>query len=210
VDHLTKTFELVHRVQSGDKAALNDLFGRYYERLRHSVRIRLDSYMRRQLESGDILQTTFAKAFRKFDQFEMRNEASLIHWLAEIAARQIKDARVKAKAVKRGGGALPVELDAPAGDASGTLAEAVVTADTGPQERSQRREHWRAVEQCMDQLPAHYREVLVLRDYDGLSWREIADRLGKNTESAARELHSRAKVALGRLMLHQGISAEQI
>ena len=40
------------------------------------------------------------------------------------------------------------------------------------------------------------RRVLLLRDYDGLEWREIAAMTGKNTDSAAREEHSRAVVAL--------------
>jgi len=56
------------------------------------VRARLGARLRQHLESGDILNQTFAKAFQKFDHFEMRDEASLIHWLSKIAEGQIRDA----------------------------------------------------------------------------------------------------------------------
>jgi RNA polymerase sigma-70 factor (ECF subfamily) len=202
---LTQTFDLVKQAKGGDGAALNRLFERYYERVRRSVRARLGARLRGQLESGDILQQAFAKAFETFDRFELRHEGSFLHWLAEIAVRQIGDAADHFGARKRTAPGPVVSLQAEAGDASGEVGDLVAGQQTGPDGRSIAHEHEVAVEACLDLLPEEYRRVIVLREYDGLEWREVADALGKNTDSAARELHRRALLELSRHLRRRGI-----
>jgi RNA polymerase sigma-70 factor (ECF subfamily) len=201
-----QTLDLVRQAHGGSGEALNQLFNRYYERVRRSVRARIGVRLRRRVDSGDILQQAFAKAFMLFPDFEMRNEGSFLNWLAQICVRQIHDEADKQKAPKRIQNA--VDLDARVGEASGTLADVLPARDTGPSGRSIRNEFTSAVEECLEQLPAHYREVIVMRDYDGLEWREIAQRLGKNTDSAPRELHSRAMLALAKTMRRRGLAGE--
>jgi len=206
-EQITRTLELVRKAQDGDKEALNRLFDRYYERVRRSVRVRLSRGLRNRLDSGDILQQVFAKAFQKFDQFEMRNEGALLNWLSEIAVGQICDESDKSKAAKRKheGGMLSVHGDEDAEQDNGVQLEGAVT---GPLDGAQKRESLSAVDACLFALPEHYREVIVLRDYDGMEWKDIARKLGKNTDSAARELHSRAMLALSRLLRERGVGPE--
>lgn len=202
---LTQTLELVRKAQAGDGQALETLFARYYERLRRSVRARLGQKLRRRLDSGDILQQAFAKAFENFDRFEMRTESSFLNWLAEIALRQIGDAADYWNADKRTPPAPEASLQQEVGDGSGNLGELVPGSDTGPDGRSINREQEAAVEACLDLLPADYRKVIVLREYDGLEWNDIMRELGKNTDSAARELHRRAMLELTRCLHRRGI-----
>ena len=65
-----------------------------------------------------------------------------------------------------------------------------------------------AIEECLDELPEHYRAVIVLRDFDGLEWNEVAEQLGKNTDSAARELHKRALQDMTKLLQRRGIGPD--
>ena len=206
-EQITRTLELVRKAQDGDKEALNRLFDRYYERVRRSVRVRLGRGLRNRLESGDVLQLVFAKAFQKFDQFEMRNEGALLNWLSEIAVGQIHDEADKSKAAKRKheGAILSVHGDDDAGEGNAVQLEGDVT---GPLDTVQKRESRSAVDECMDALQEHYREVILLRDYDGMEWKDIARKLGKNTDSAARELHSRAMLALSRLLRDRGVGPD--
>src|SRR5262245_56509643 len=88
-DDVTHSLDLVLRAQDGDSQALNRLFERYYERVRRIVRLRLGHKLRESVDSGDILQETFIAAVRSIDNFEMREEASLINWLSRLAERQI-------------------------------------------------------------------------------------------------------------------------
>ncbi len=200
---LTQTWDLVRQAQGGNGPALNRLFARYYERVRRCVRARLGSKLRAQLETVDILQPAFAKAFQNFDRFEMRDEASLLHWLAEYAHGQLHDAVERENAQKRRPPKAPLQLDAGGSDDSRAIA--VPSPVTGPVDAAARDEHEAAVEQCLDEMPEHYRMVIVLRDYDGLDWHAVAAGLHKNTDSAARELHRRALEDLAVRLTRRGI-----
>lgn len=204
---LTRTLELVRQAQAGDQDALSRLFQRYYDRLRRCVRVRLGSRLRARMDTEDILQPAFAKAFEKFDRFEMRHEGSLLHWLAEIAERQLHDALDRVNAKKRTAPGGERSLDDEGDSGSGTAVQ-VPSDATGPLEKTSRSERETAVEECLEQLPEHYRMIIVLRDYDGLEWREIAAILQKNTESAAREQHSRALLELAKLLRRRGIEPD--
>lgn len=207
--NLSQTWELVQRAQGGDSDALNRLFQRYYERVRRSVRARIGSHLRMRLDSEDILQPTFAKAFANFDRFEMRHEGSFLHWLAEYAERQIHDANDREKAQKRvpHGGKL-TSLDDDGGDESRPRLE-VPGRTTGPIDRVVRSEREIAVEECLEQMAEHHRRVIVLRDYDGLEWNEVAAKMQKNTDSAVRELHRRAMLELAKLLRRRGMGPEK-
>lgn len=199
---LTRTLDLVNKAQGGDRDALDRLFSRYYERVRRSVRARIGGRLRAHLETADILQPAFAKAFQNFDRFEMRDENSLLHWLAEYAHGQLHDAFERENAQKRRPPAAPLRVD---GDSSDGRAIDVPSPVTGPIDAAARDENEAAVEQCLDELPEHYRMVIVLRDYDGLDWHTVAAKLNKNTDSAARELHRRALLDLAVRLQRRGI-----
>ncbi len=206
-DPLAETIELVRLAQRGDGAAINELFGRYYERVRRVVGLRIGPQLRARLETEDIVQHAFAKAFEKFDGFEMRDEGSLLHWIAEIAERQVRDAVDLQNARKRrpptghvcvdldASGTRDVDLDPPA-------------SGVGPATKVGGWEEERAIDQCVDELPEQFRRVIVLRDYEGLEWQEIRKVLGKNSESAARDLHQRALLELTLLLRRRGIGPQ--
>jgi RNA polymerase sigma-70 factor (ECF subfamily) len=203
-DAFDRTRDLVQQARGGVAEALNRLIDRYYERVRRSVRPRIGHQLRKWLDSGDILQQAFAKAITLLPRFDMRDEGSFLHWLVEICVRQIHDEDAKRGAIRRIQN--PVELDAPFGAASGSLGATLPSPATGPAARSMRREREAALDECLDQLPAHYREVILLRDFDGLEWREVAERMGRNTDSAARELHTRALLEVAKSMRRRGFS----
>jgi RNA polymerase sigma-70 factor (ECF subfamily) len=197
-DDLTQTWDLVRKAQGGSDDALDRLFQRYYERVRRAVRVRIGAGLRARLDTEDILQPAFARAFQNFERFEMRHEGSLLHWLAEYAEGQIRDAADREKAKKRRPPGV-VRLD--------DSRETIEIRSTGPEPAAAAadREQQDAVEHCVDQLAPQFRTVVMLRDYDGLPWSEIAALLGKPSESAARDLHKRALRELNRLLKRNGI-----
>jgi RNA polymerase sigma-70 factor (ECF subfamily) len=204
---ITRSIELVNRAQDGDDEALNQLFDRYYERVRRIVRLRLGRKLRSALDSGDILQETFTQAVQGFDGFEMRDEASLIHWLSKLAERQIIAAadyhgakkRDKSREVRLRG---PASQDGtPASGASfGLAADA-----TAPLQKLTENEQVDIVERCIRDLPEDYRELIILRDYAGASWESVAEQTGRPSAAAARMMHARALIDLGKLVREQGL-----
>ncbi len=199
---LTHTWDLVRKAQGGDADSLNRLFDRYYDRVRRSVRARIGGKLRERLETEDILQPAFARAFQNFDRFEMRHEGSLLHWLAEYAQGQLHDAADEANAQKRRPPAPPLRLD-DSRDGQGRVE--LPAGGPPPADVAAAREDQRAVEASLEELPEHYRRVIVLRDYDGLEWLEIARLMGKNGDSAVRELHRRALLELAHRLARRGL-----
>ena len=190
---LSDTWDLVRKAQTGDGDSLNRLFDRYYDRVRRSVHARLDWKLRARLETSDILQSAFAKAFQNFNRFEMRHEGSLLHWLAEYAQHQVNDEADKANARKRREPAPPLRLD-DSNDGRGRVE--LPAPGRRPSEIASVAEDRVAIAECLGELPEHYRRVIVLRDYDGLEWIEIARVMQRNSDSAVRELHRRALLDL--------------
>jgi DNA-directed RNA polymerase specialized sigma24 family protein len=97
----TASLQLIRLAQGGDREALGRLVERYEARLRLIVRARLGPTLRGYLDSGDILQETWAAAVQSFDRFEARDEGSLVHWLARLVENRIRQAAEHEHAQRR-------------------------------------------------------------------------------------------------------------
>jgi RNA polymerase sigma-70 factor (ECF subfamily) len=204
-DDVTQSLDLVLRAQEGDREALNRLFSRYYERVRRVVRLRLGAKLRESMESGDILQDTFCQAVRSFQNFEMREESSLINWLARLAERQII-----AKADYHGAKKRDHERDVTWSDSSTTSDSAhgrIAHADGSTKilDKIVSNEEQAILERAMDRLPGEYRELIIQRHYEGASWEAIAESTERPSAAAARMMHARALIELGKILREFGI-----
>jgi RNA polymerase sigma-70 factor, ECF subfamily len=194
---LTSTFELVQLVHNGDRSALERLTERYYDRVRRIVRARIGSKLRQRLETTDILNEAFAKAIEIFDRFEMRDEGSLLRWLGQIAEGKVRDQVDKHKAKKR---AVDREVASGGDDDGLPRHEAPDTARHRPDRVAQRNEEQERLEAALDQLKPEYREIILARDFEGLSWSDVARETGRPSEDAARMYYAKATTELTLLM----------
>jgi RNA polymerase sigma-70 factor (ECF subfamily) len=199
-DKLAQSIDLVKRAQGGDQAALDDLIQRYYPKVRRIVRLRLGRGLRRWLDSEDILQGTFIGAVRTLDRFEMRDESSLLHWLGKIAEHQIKDAADYHYAQKRDGRRQQSLRVIPGGDSSDEFQIDLPGDETPPLEGVIDGEQLVAIEAAIPDLREEYREVILIRDYEGASWATVAELLSSPSPDAARMLYARAIAELTRLV----------
>ena len=195
---LGHSVELVRQAQGGDKQALNELFERYQDRVRRIARIRMGSKVRSFMESVDLVQNTYAVAVRRFESFELRDHASIIHWLARILENQIRDAADYACAAKRNRNKeapIPVEQG---GDSATGFAAA---AKAPPPWHSLEKSELRAIfDECVQALEPRYREIVLLRDYAGGSWQYVAQGMNSTSVHAAREMHRRARIKLASMV----------
>ncbi len=76
----------------------------------------------------------------------------------------------------------------------------VITADILPTVTAESNEWRHDVAAALESLPAHYREILLPRDLEGLSIAEISDRLSTTTLATKARLH-RARVLAGEYLL---------
>ena len=190
-----KTQELVALAQDGDNAALDQLCRVYGERVQRIVRFRMGHELRSKLESMDVVQEAFIAAVKGLDKFQYRNEGDFLRWIAKIAENRIRDNLKTLHADKRDiRREVPLDHRTTTSEANDTrMSEPVRT--TTPSVILSAREDLDKLENAMNLLKPEYREVIVLRQIEGLSLTDIGEKLGKSPD-AVRMLTARAMASL--------------
>jgi RNA polymerase sigma-70 factor (subfamily 1) len=194
---MARTFELVQRAQKGDGAALGALLERYQERVRALVRRRMGDNLRKELESGDMVQEAMVEVLEGFERFELRDETAFVRWLSTLVENRLRELARFHGAAKRDR-AREVRLDG--GDTSDDGPGPNEIADqalVSPSQEALRREEKNLLADALLTLTERHREVLVARE-SGADWDVVAKRMGLPSEAAARMLHTRARIALAR------------
>jgi RNA polymerase sigma-70 factor (ECF subfamily) len=190
-----KTRELVAMAKDGNESAISQLWTVYGARVHWIMRLRMGKELRSKLESTDLAQDALLSALGDLENFTYKNEGDFLRWISTIAENRLRDNLDKLHADKRNirkeiriskPGANPVSKSA----VSFTPIEA-----TTPSVIMSRKEELDKLEKAIDKLKPDYKQVIVLAKIEGLSYKEIADKLGKTSE-AVRKLISRAMAAL--------------
>ncbi|KAF1707930.1 RNA polymerase sigma factor RpoE [Pseudoxanthomonas sangjuensis] len=156
--------ELVKRVQRGDSAAF-DLLVRKYQ---HRIVALVGRYVHDWSESQDVAQETFLRAYRALGSF--RGDAQFYTWLHRIAVNTAKNHLVAHN--RR-----PPTDDVDAADAEQFDAGARLRDTDTPERELMRQELERTVMKAVDALPEELRTAITLREVDGLSYEEIAQKM---------------------------------
>ncbi len=174
---------LVARAVKGEAEAFQVLVERHQERVFSLVR----HYTRHPAEAEDLAQETFLKAFRRLDSFQ--GQASFSTWLHRIAVNTCLDF------LKRKGRSPVAAVEDP--EAVGQSAPVRVSA---PHARLEREEIARVTHLVLEDLPEIFRTVLVLREFEGHSYQEIADLVGVSIGTVeSRLFRARARFKRGLL-----------
>src|SRR5689334_9302786 len=173
--------DLLERARAGDREALETLLQRHQAQVyRFGMRMCRDPE-----DARDVLQDTLLAMARGVRDF--RGASSLSTWLYTIARSFcIKKRRRRELAAHE-----RVSLDA---DAAGEARRLAAPGDD-PAEALAARQVERALEQAIAALEPMYREVLVLRDVEGLTAPEVAEVLGLSAQAVKSRLH-RARLAV--------------
>ncbi len=156
--------ELVKRVQRGDHAAF-DLLVRKYQ---HRIAALIGRYVNDWSECQDIAQETFIRAYRAIGNF--RGDAQFYTWLHRIAVNTAKNHLVAM-------GRRPPGADIDVADAE-QFDSGIRLRDTDTPEREMmRRQMEQTVLRAVEGLPEELRVAITLREVDGLSYEEIAQRM---------------------------------
>ncbi len=151
--------ELVRRVQRGDRRAFDLLFLRY----QHKIHALVGRYLPHD-DVDDVVQEAFIKAFRALPRF--RGDSAFYTWLYRIAINAAKN--LLASRSRR-----PQAVVLDADDATGEAAEALKDEED-PEGALRGDELKAAVARALEALPEDLRSALTLREFDGLSYAEIA------------------------------------
>jgi RNA polymerase sigma-70 factor (ECF subfamily) len=151
--------------------------------------------IRSKLDSMDLVQDAFVLALEDLEDFTYRSEGDFLRWLSKIVENRIRDNVKKLHAGKRDvRKEVPLRSSAATTESSSPGARGPIAATT-PSVVVSKKEDLEKLEKAIGRLKPEYREAVVLRKIEGLSYREIGDRLGKSTDAVGM-LVSRAMVAL--------------
>ena len=191
LDDLTRI--LVDRALAQDRDAIDQLFGRYRDRLRSALRKLIGPKYRALLaDSEDATQDAILSALRRLHKFEYRGEGSFLAWLLKGAEYEIMG-RIRAlEAKKRTADGAVVALDA-AGDV-------IPSNEASASQVHDEAELAERIRDALQQLPDREREIIVLRRYMELDTAEICEEMGLPTEGAVRALLSRAQARLAGML----------
>jgi RNA polymerase sigma-70 factor, ECF subfamily len=154
--------ELVTRSMGGDLDSFNQLVLRW-ERPIYALAYRV---IGREEDARDVCQETFLRAFRALNGF--KGQAKFSSWLYRIALNLCRDwirRERRQPVVQAPEGVDIIEL---AGDSAPTESIEDLVA---------RREIGRAIGRAMSELPEEQRTAIILKEYHGLTFQEIADLL---------------------------------
>lgn len=193
-----QTQQLVTLAKNGDQSALDRLYKVYNERVLRIIRIRMGPELRTKMQSMDLVQDAFISALRSMENFTYRNEGDFLRWVSKIAENRIRDNFDKIHAKKR-----DILKEIPLNNNSSTTQD-VFVGITGPVDTTtpslimSKREDLNRLEKAVEKLKPEYREVITLIKIEELTYKEVGEKIGKNTD-AVRSLLSRAIIALGQI-----------
>lgn len=193
---MTATRELLLRWHRGDQAAMAQLVQEEGDFVARQVRARLGPQLRRQHDTGDIVQAMLLQALRSVPRFLVSDRGHLRGLLVRMVENTL---RVEAERQQRAKRDVRREQPLAFGPADTVLDLDPVAAATDPAHAAQRAELRDWVRLALELLEPEDREIVRLRDYDQLPFGEIAAQLGL-TEDAARMRHKRAMPKLARTL----------
>ena len=183
--------ELVARTIGGDADSFNELIHRW-ERPIYALAYR---QIGREEDARDVCQDTFLRAYRALHGF--RGQAKFSSWLYRIALNLCRDwmRRERRTPVVQA----PEDMDLMDLAAAREPSESI-------EDRVGRHDLTRAVERAMALLPEEQRTAIVLKEYQGITFQEIADLLGCPLSTVKTRLYQGLTV-LRRELARAGVSA---
>lgn len=181
-----RDLELVRRVQAGERPAFRELFDRHHKR---AFAVAFGVLKHRQ-DAMDVVQESFVKVHKHIGSFQ--GTSSFYTWLYRIVMNLAIDQLRRRKTGRN------VEYDdAVLREGEAAIHDAILPrmADENPRKAVIRRELLARMEAALAELPEYHRQVILLREVEGLSYEEMAEALDvpKGT-IMSRLFHARRKM----------------
>ena len=181
---------LLRNARLGDRQSIGELLSQYRSYLTMVGAAQFQQRLRPRVSPSDIVQDVMLRAHCHFGQFRGETERELLGWLREILLNSLarfveQHVRAAKRDIRR-----EVSLENFTA-ATGPLPQGSTGSPQAPSAVVSLGEQSLQLNELLNQLPEHYREVLVLRNIQGLAFEEVAARLDRSP-GATRMLWLRA------------------
>jgi RNA polymerase sigma-70 factor (ECF subfamily) len=191
--------ELLSQAQRGSDSAQGALLDKYRTYLQLLARVDLGRRLQTKVDASDVVQDTFLEAHRNFGNFRGGSEAEFVGWLRSILAARIANLvrhyfGTQGRDLRREQG-LNIDLD----HSSQMIDRGLFALQSTPSQHVAQREQGLVLAEALARLPADYREIVVLRHFEELSFPEAARRM-ERSEDSVQKLWVRALASLRLIM----------
>lgn len=181
--------ELIQAARSGDQEAFDRLVETHQGKV-YALAYRMTG---NREDAADLTQEAFLNAWRGLASFQ--SQSAFATWLYRLTSNACIDFLRREK--RRSALSITVEDDAQERQAE------IPDLRHSPEQELERQESRQAVRQGLAALSSEHREVLVLRELEGLSYQEIAQQLGLE-EGTVKSRIARARMSLREFLLKSG------
>lgn len=198
---------LLTAAKAGDRVRVGELLELYRNYLKLLARTQIDLVLQSRANPSDVVQDTFLEAYRDFPQFRGDNEAQFLAWLRRILLNNLSRLVERHLLTKKRDARREFSLDQLGASLEWSnmrLESALAAPNSSPSWGAQRRERAALLADQLARLPEAYREVLVLRHLENLSFEEVAQRMDRSN-GAVRMLWLRAIDQLRKYLNEDGL-----
>ncbi len=167
---------LLEQAQTGDEAAMAELFDRYRKRLRQMVRLRLDRRLQGRVDSSDVLQDAYLDARKKLPTYSAKGDLPFFLWLRLVVGQKLTDLHRHHLGTQMRDATRDVSIyRGPMPEATSfALAAQLMGNVTTPSHAAIRAESKLQIQDALNAMDAIDREVLTLRHFEMLTNAETA------------------------------------
>ncbi|MBU6238249.1 MAG: sigma-70 family RNA polymerase sigma factor [Planctomycetes bacterium] len=173
--------------KQGDENARGELLNRFRPYLNVIAQRMLDDRIQGRMDFSDVVQATFLEASRDFHSFRGDTVESFLAWLRNILKNNISTAHQEHLATQKRSARREVSIASPAGDNGSEvqLANMLPAETSTPSQRLMRDEAAVVLANCMEQIPDTQRDAIRMRYLEGMSLKEISQKMDKSEMAVA-------------------------
>jgi RNA polymerase sigma-70 factor (ECF subfamily) len=174
---------LIAGARAGDAATLGRLLELYRNYLRLLARVEIGRQLQGKVDASDVVQEAFLDAHRYFPNFRGTAEPQFVQWLREVLAGTLANQVRRYLGTQARDVRLEVGIAGHLDQSSCALGLIPVDPHSSPSQQAERGEQALIVAGALARLPEDYQAVLVLRHLEGLTFPQVAERMGRSVDS---------------------------
>lgn len=177
----------IRAAKAGNTTQVGELIEPFRHYLKLLARMQIGPKLQEKADESDLVQETFLNAYRSFPEFQGTTEAELVGWLRSILATKLAELFRRYLGTQQRDIRLEQQIADDFGHSTIILGQnfagGLISPDSSPSQRAGRHEEAVRLADALDNLPPDYREVIVLRNLEGLPFKAVAERMQKSEDS---------------------------
>ncbi len=186
-DNAPITESLLDQARAGDGEALGQLLESHRGYLTVLARVQIGRRLQGKVDAADVVQDAFLGAYRDFKQFRGTTEGEFLAWLRQVLAFVLANLVRHYQGTQRRDVRLERQLAVELNQSSHALDRGLVAQQSSPSQQAVSREQSVLLAEALARLPDEWRDLLILRHLEGLTFPEVAERLGRSLDSVKKQ-----------------------